>query len=136
MCAGRLTSCRVNPFACHELQMPVHAAKKAKNIAVVGAGPAGMAFAHTAASRGHKVTLFDAQNQIGGQLNIAKQIPGKPEFAETLRYFDQVLDDVGVVRVLAKKWLRLICRALMKSCSPAALCRAKSACPAASGPKC
>ena len=83
--------------------MPVHAAKKAKNIAVVGAGPAGMAFAHTAASRGHKVTLFDAQNQIGGQLNIAKQIPGKPEFAETLRYFDQVLDDVGVVRVLGKK---------------------------------
>lgn len=101
--AGRLTSCLVNPFACHELQMPVHAAKKAKNIAVVGAGPAGMAFAHTAASRGHKVTLFDAQNQIGGQLNIAKQIPGKPEFAETLRYFDQVLDDVGVVRVLGKK---------------------------------
>ena len=101
--AGRLTSCLVNPFACHELQMPVHAAAKAKNIAVVGAGPAGMAFAHTAASRGHKVTLFDAQNQIGGQLNIAKQIPGKPEFAETLRYFDQVLDDVGVVRVLGKK---------------------------------
>ncbi len=101
--AGRLTSCLVNPFACHELQMPVHAAEKAKNIAVVGAGPAGMAFAHTAASRGHKVTLFDAQNQIGGQLNIAKQIPGKPEFAETLRYFDQVLDDVGVVRVLGKK---------------------------------
>ena len=101
--AGRLTSCLVNPFACHELQMPVHAAEKAKNIAVVGAGPAGMAFAHTAASRGHKVTLFDAQNQIGGQLNIAKQIPGKPEFAETLRYFDQVLDDVGVVRVLGRK---------------------------------
>ena len=101
--AGRLTSCLVNPFACHELQMPVHAAEKSKNIAVVGAGPAGMAFAHTAASRGHKVTLFDAQNQIGGQLNIAKQIPGKPEFAETLRYFDQVLDDVGVVRVLGKK---------------------------------
>ncbi len=68
----------MNPFACHELQMPVHAAEKSKNIAVVGAGPAGMAFAHTAASRGHKVTLFDAQNQIGGQLNIAKQIPASP----------------------------------------------------------
>ncbi len=100
--AGKLTSCLVNPFACHELQMPVQTASAAKNIAVVGAGPAGMAFAHTAAGRGHKVTLFDAQPRIGGQLNVAKQIPGKPEFNETLRYFDQVLNDEGVVRELGK----------------------------------
>ncbi|MDO5639727.1 MAG: FAD-dependent oxidoreductase, partial [Neisseria sp.] len=100
--AGKLTSCLVNPFACHELQMPFQTASKIKNIAVVGAGPAGLAFAKTTAERGHKVTLFDAQNQIGGQLNVAKQIPGKPEFNETLRYFDVVLNDLGVRRELGK----------------------------------
>lgn len=101
--AGKLTSCLVNPFACHELQMPFQTASKIKNIAVVGAGPAGLAFAKTAAGRGHQVTLFDAQTQIGGQLNVAKQIPGKPEFNETLRYFDQVLNDLDVARKLGRK---------------------------------
>lgn len=98
--AGKLTSCLVNPFACHELQMPVRKVENSKNIAVVGAGPAGMAFAKTAAERGHQVTIFDAQTQIGGQLNIAKNIPGKPEFHETLRYFKQALAETGVKQVL------------------------------------
>ncbi len=94
--AGKLTSCLVNPFACHETQLIFQAATQHKNIAVVGAGPAGMAFAKTAAERGHHVTVFDAQNQIGGQLNIAKTIPGKPEFYETLRYFEQELAALNV----------------------------------------
>ena len=66
-------------------------AEKPKKLAVIGAGPAGLAFATTAASRGHQVTLFDAADQIGGQFNIAKQIPGKEEFHETLRYFRRQL---------------------------------------------
>lgn len=85
--SGKLTSCLVNPFACRELQMPLQVADEIKNIAVVGAGPAGLAFADTAAQRGHRVTVFESSGQIGGQLNVAKTIPGKPEFHETLRYF-------------------------------------------------
>ncbi|XID74190.1 FAD-dependent oxidoreductase [Alkanindiges sp. WGS2144] len=89
---GRLTSCLVNPFACHETVLLAKPLEKVKKIAVVGAGPAGLAFATTAAKRGHQVTLFDAANQIGGQFNIAKQIPGKEEFYETLRYFKRQLE--------------------------------------------
>ncbi|HBV8349415.1 TPA: NADPH-dependent 2,4-dienoyl-CoA reductase, partial [Serratia marcescens] len=74
---GKLTSCLVNPRACRETEMPLTMAEKPKKLAVIGAGPAGLAFATTAASRGHQVTLFDAAEQIGGQFNIAKQIPGK-----------------------------------------------------------
>ncbi|QGH61857.1 FAD-dependent oxidoreductase [Serratia proteamaculans] len=88
---GKLTSCLVNPRACRETEMPLVPAEKPKNLAVIGAGPAGLAFATTAASRGHRVTLFDAADQIGGQFNIAKQIPGKEEFHETLRYFRRQL---------------------------------------------
>ncbi|MBP6562994.1 MAG: NADPH-dependent 2,4-dienoyl-CoA reductase [Neisseriaceae bacterium] len=88
---GKATSCLVNPFACQETLLQSHPAAQAKTIAVVGAGPAGMAFAVTAAERGHAVTLFDQQPQIGGQLNIAKTIPGKPEFNETLRYYGEML---------------------------------------------
>ncbi|MBS3892908.1 FAD-dependent oxidoreductase [Serratia marcescens] len=88
---GKLTSCLVNPRACRETEMPLTMAEKPKKLAVVGAGPAGLAFATTAASRGHRVTLFDAAEQIGGQFNIAKQIPGKEEFHETLRYFRRQL---------------------------------------------
>ncbi|MBH3301018.1 NADPH-dependent 2,4-dienoyl-CoA reductase [Serratia marcescens] len=88
---GKLTSCLVNPRACRETEMPLTMAEKPKKLAVVGAGPAGLAFATTAASRGHQVTLFDAAEQIGGQFNIAKQIPGKEEFHETLRYFRRQL---------------------------------------------
>ncbi|KFK95414.1 MULTISPECIES: FAD-dependent oxidoreductase [unclassified Serratia (in: enterobacteria)] len=88
---GKLTSCLVNPRACRETEMPLIPAEKPKRLAVVGAGPAGLAFATTAASRGHQVTLFDAADEIGGQFNIAKQIPGKEEFHETLRYFRRQL---------------------------------------------
>ncbi len=85
--AGQITSCLVNPRACHETEMPVIPAQMPKKLAVVGAGPAGMAFALNAAQRGHQVTLFDAGTAIGGQLLLASKIPGKQEFSQTLRYF-------------------------------------------------
>lgn len=88
---GKLASCLVNPRACRESEMPLTTTAHPKRLAVVGAGPAGLAFAVTAASRGHQVTLFDAAPVIGGQFNIAKQIPGKEEFHETLRYFQRQL---------------------------------------------
>lgn len=93
---GKVTSCLVNPRACHETKMPVVPASIIKNLAVVGAGPAGLAFAINAAARGHHVTLFDALGEIGGQFNIAKQIPGKEEFYETLRYYRRMIDVTGV----------------------------------------
>lgn len=77
---GKLTSCLVNPRACHETELEITAAPEAKRIAIVGAGPAGLAAAITGAERGHSVTLFDKADQIGGQLNMAKQVPGKEEF--------------------------------------------------------
>jgi len=89
---GRLASCLVNPRACHETEWPSTPATAAKRIAVVGAGPAGLAAAATAASRGHRVTLFDAADAIGGQFNLARRIPGKEEFRETLRYFRRQLE--------------------------------------------
>ena len=94
--AGKVTSCLVNPRACHETKMPLLPAARKKALAVVGAGPAGLAFAINAASRGHRVTLFDAAADIGGQFNIAKQIPGKEEFYETLRYYRRMLALTGV----------------------------------------
>ena len=93
---GKLTSCLVNPYACHELMITMKPAEAVKTIAVVGAGPAGLAAATTAAQRGHKVVLFDAADKIGGQFNIARQIPGKEEFNETLRYFGKQLELLGV----------------------------------------
>lgn len=93
---GELTSCLVNPRACRETEMPITPAQFTKRLAVIGAGPAGLAFAITAANRGHHVTLFDAQSEIGGQFNIAKQIPGKEEFHQTLRYFSRQLDILQV----------------------------------------
>ncbi|MDR3434688.1 MAG: NADPH-dependent 2,4-dienoyl-CoA reductase [Rouxiella aceris] len=100
---GELTSCLVNPRACRETEMPILAATQRKRLAVVGAGPAGMAFATTAASRGHQVTLFDAQREIGGQFNLAKQIPGKEEFYQTLRYFSHQLARLNVELRLGEK---------------------------------
>ena len=94
--SGQITSCLVNPFACNETHMHLRPAQTIKQIVVVGAGPAGLAAATTAARRGHKVTLFDSANQIGGQFNIAKQIPGKEEFYETLRYFKKEIELSGV----------------------------------------
>lgn len=93
---GKVTSCLVNPRACHETLMPIVPTAHRKQIAVVGAGPAGMAFALQAAQRGHQVTLYEADAQIGGQFNIARQIPGKQEFSETLRYFRHQLEAAGV----------------------------------------
>jgi len=94
--AGHVTSCLVNPRACHETLMPVQPTLQPKRLAIVGAGPAGLAAAINAAARGHQVTLFDAAPQIGGQFTVAMQIPGKEEFAETLRYYRQMLKKTGV----------------------------------------
>lgn len=90
--SGQLTSCLVNPRACHETELSLETATTVKNIAVIGAGPAGLSFALNAAERGHTVTLFESSAQIGGQFNIAKTIPGKEEFFETIRYFKRQLE--------------------------------------------
>jgi 2,4-dienoyl-CoA reductase (NADPH2) len=89
-------SCLVNPRACHETELVYLPTTKKKRIAVVGAGPAGLACATVLAERGHAVDLFDAANEIGGQFNMAKQIPGKEEFYETLRYFKRRIATTGV----------------------------------------
>ncbi|WP_024301132.1 NADPH-dependent 2,4-dienoyl-CoA reductase [Pseudogulbenkiania sp. MAI-1] len=93
---GKLTSCLVNPRACRETELNLAPVTTPKRLAVVGAGPAGLAFATAAAERGHAVTLFDAAGEIGGQFNVAKKIPGKEEFHETLRYFARRLETTGV----------------------------------------
>ncbi|MER5371235.1 NADPH-dependent 2,4-dienoyl-CoA reductase [Streptomyces sp. NPDC002722] len=85
--SGKVTSCLVNPRACHETELTLSPTRTVKRVAVVGAGPAGLACAVSASERGHEVTLFDAAEEIGGQLNVARQVPGKEEFDETLRYF-------------------------------------------------
>ena len=88
----RIATCLVNPRACFETELIFKQSEQVKNIAVIGAGPAGLSFATYAADRGHQVTIFDAANQIGGQFNIAKTIPGKEEFYETLRYFKRQIE--------------------------------------------
>lgn len=93
---GKLTSCLVNPRACHETELNYLPVTQVRKIAVIGAGPAGLAAATVAAQRGHDVTLFDSASEIGGQFNIAKRIPGKEEFFETLRYFGRKLQTTGV----------------------------------------
>ena len=93
---GKLTTCLVNPRACHETELNYVPTRQIKRIAVIGAGPAGLAAATVAAERGHKVTLFDSASEIGGQFNIAKRVPGKEEFFETLRYFARKLQTTGV----------------------------------------
>jgi 2,4-dienoyl-CoA reductase (NADPH2) len=87
----KLASCLVNPRACHETEIEIKPTGRPKKLAVVGAGPAGLAFAVTAAQRGHRVTIFEQAGEIGGQFNLARKIPGKEEFRETLRYFKTML---------------------------------------------
>lgn len=89
-------TCMVNPFAAYETELVAVPVSKVKKIAVVGAGPAGMACSLQAAWRGHQVTLFDQQSEMGGQFNLAKKIPGKQEFYETLRYFNYQINKAGV----------------------------------------
>ncbi|MEJ8566617.1 NADPH-dependent 2,4-dienoyl-CoA reductase [Elongatibacter sediminis] len=92
----RTASCLVNPRACHETELRIEPVQIRRRIAVVGAGPAGLACATTAAGRGHAVTLFEAAGEIGGQFNMAKRIPGKEEFHETLAYFARQIELTGV----------------------------------------
>ena len=96
----KIASCLVNPRACHETELNYHKTEHKKKIAVVGAGPAGLAISTIAAKRGHDITLFDGESEIGGQFNIAKQIPGKEEFYETIRYFKKQIDLHGVKLML------------------------------------
>ncbi|WP_208638802.1 NADPH-dependent 2,4-dienoyl-CoA reductase [Vibrio rhodolitus] len=93
---GKAASCLVNPYACRETELLEKPAHQSKNIAVVGAGPAGLACATTLARRGHQVDLFERNDRIGGQFRLAMQIPGKEEFRETIRYFANQIDETGV----------------------------------------
>ncbi len=90
--ARKTASCLVNPRACHETILNYPPAKNKKNIAVVGAGPAGLSAASILAQRGHQVSLYEASGEIGGQFNIAKEVPGKEEFKETLRYYKNQIE--------------------------------------------
>jgi 2,4-dienoyl-CoA reductase (NADPH2) len=98
--ANKLSSCLVNPRACHETELVIAPAAAKKRFAVVGAGPAGLAAATTLAGRGHEVHLYDAAPRIGGQFNLAARVPGKEEFVETLRYYARQLELTGVVQHL------------------------------------
>lgn len=101
--SGKLTSCLVNPRACHETELNYLPTRQIKRIAVVGAGPAGLSAATVAAERGHEVTLFDSAEEIGGQFNVAKRIPGKEEFHETLRFFRNRIERTGVTLRLGQR---------------------------------
>lgn len=99
----KTASCLVNPRACNETQLIFSKASHSKNLAVVGAGPAGLAFAKYAAQRGHHVTIFEASDKIGGQFNLAARVPGKTEFLQTIRYFNTLLPKLGVTIELNRK---------------------------------
>ena len=104
--ANKRATCLVNPRACHETELVYAKTSRPRRIAVVGAGPAGLSAATVAAERGHAVTLFEAANRVGGQFNIAMQVPGKEEFAETIRYFARKLETTGVDVQLGKRVTR------------------------------
>jgi len=93
---GKISSCLVNPRACYETELKVETTATVKNVAVVGAGPAGLSSALTAAERGHKVTVFDRASEIGGQLNLAKQVAGKEEFYGFVDWYRTMVDELGV----------------------------------------
>jgi 2,4-dienoyl-CoA reductase (NADPH2) len=99
----KVATCLVNPYACRETELAATRTAVRRRIAVVGAGPAGLACAITAAERGHDVTLFESAHEIGGQFNLARRIPGKEEFAQTLRYYDRRLAMLGVERRLGRR---------------------------------
>ena len=101
--AGKLSTCLVNPRACRETELVIRPAAAARRVAVVGAGPAGLACATTLAERGHQVDLFDGAAEIGGQFNLAKRIPGKEEFHETIRYFRRRIEVTGVRMHLSRR---------------------------------
>jgi 2,4-dienoyl-CoA reductase (NADPH2) len=94
--SGKLTSCLVNPRACHETELEITPVLLRKTVAVIGAGPAGLSAAITAAQRGHATTLFDKSNKIGGQLNMARRVPGKEEFDGLVEWFATMVDETGV----------------------------------------
>lgn len=99
----KIASCLVNPKACHENQFSLKQAKNTKSIALIGAGPAGLAFAVEAAELGHEVTIFEQAKQIGGQFNMAKEVPGKEEFCESIRYFEQKIKWLGITLYLSTR---------------------------------
>jgi 2,4-dienoyl-CoA reductase (NADPH2) len=100
---NQVASCLVNPRACFETELNFPPAQDVKKVAVVGAGPAGLACATLAAERGHQVTLFDQADDIGGQFNMARKVPGKEEFNETIRYFRQRIEETGVTLQLGQR---------------------------------
>jgi 2,4-dienoyl-CoA reductase (NADPH2) len=104
--ANKRASCLVNPRACYETELVFKKVSKSRRVAVVGAGPAGLSAATVAAERGHQVTLFDASEKVGGQFKIAMRIPGKEEFAETIRYFMRRLELTGVKLQLGQRVTR------------------------------
>ena len=100
---GKISSCLVNPRACYETELPMTKTDAAKRVAVIGAGPAGLATAMTAAQVGHDVTLFDQADKIGGQLNMAKQVPGKEEFWGLVEWFETMIAETGVKTQLGQR---------------------------------